>query len=98
VTDDDVITDDASINDSKDNENTGVIINNDIQLENNVNQQHADDLLDADIPSDLPDLQTPEFEYDSDDEEDDDEPPGLIEQDDEDDEDDEDQPSTGVTT
>jgi hypothetical protein len=68
---------DAFIN--NDEENTGVI-NNDIELENNVNRQLTIDLPDDDILDDLPDLQTPEIDYDSgdkDEEDNNEEPLGL---------------------
>jgi len=54
---------DAFTNNPDDEESTGV--NDDIQLEDNVNQQLLIDLPDDDILLDLPDLQTPVFEYDS---------------------------------
>jgi hypothetical protein len=87
---------DAFIN--NDDKSTGVI-NNDIELENSANRQ-----LTIDLPDDhLPDLQTPELDYDSgeEDEEDDaDEPLKLMEQEDdtEEEEHDEDQTVAGVTT
>jgi hypothetical protein len=58
---------DAFIN--NDDESTGVI-NNDIELENSANRQLTIDLPD----DDLPDLQTPELDYDSGDEDNDDLP------------------------
>jgi hypothetical protein len=99
--DDKTVEDDAFSNDAIDKESTGVNNNDDIQLENNVNKQHSIDLPADDIPTDLPGLQTPVYEYDSDDEEeDDDDMPSLTEHEAEDSQDafDEDETLAGGTT